>query len=82
MLAMGRISQTETQITVCSMASTPEPVPRQPIGAAIRRTDESRARAAEVTEADVLNARLLWMRNAPPGWAGLIEARRGENQGI
>jgi hypothetical protein len=60
------------------MPDTPSPSPRRPIGAAIRRNDEARRRAAEVTPADVLNARLLWMRHAPPGWRGLIEARKVE----
>jgi hypothetical protein len=57
------------------------PALRRPIGPAIRRTDEQRARAAEVDSPDISAARMLWHRSAPPGWAGLIEAspRREES---
>lgn len=52
------------------------PLPiRRPLGKAIRRTAAERERAATITPADVLAARRLWHRTAPPGWAGLIEAR-------
>jgi hypothetical protein len=56
------------------------PAPRRPIGAAIRRNDEARERAARITEADIFAARLLWMRYSPPGWQGMIEARREGEQ--
>lgn len=62
------------------MPDSATPAPRRPVGHAIRRNDEARRRAAEVTAADVLAARLLWMRYAPPGWRGLIEARREEGR--
>lgn len=53
----------------------PDPRPRRPLGRAIRRTDAERAQAAAITPMDIVNARLLWHETAPPGWAGLIEAK-------
>jgi hypothetical protein len=62
---------------------TPTPANRRPIGSAIRRNDEARERLSQVGPGDVVAARMTWMRYAPPGWQGLIEARvsEGESRG-
>ncbi len=57
------------------MPDFPRPIQRRPAGRAIRRTADERAKVSQITSADVLAARMLWVETAPASHKGLVEAK-------
>lgn len=53
----------------------PDPNQNRRLGPALRRTDADRARAADISFEDILEARETFAKHAPKGFKGLIEAK-------
>ncbi len=51
----------------------PDPNANRKLGPALRRTDADRARAADISFEDILEARETFAKHAPKGFKGLIE---------